>query len=123
MLISLGCLMLWQKGISQNPENKLGNWIGITSDISLGEKWKGFLQGEVRTWETASDLNELLWRAAVIYSLGPNSSAAIGYVRVDTWPYSSNEYRKFWENRSYQEYQVKHGLGRWKISHRFRLEQ
>jgi hypothetical protein len=46
------------------PEHKLGNWIGATSTLRYSDKWSLFLQGEVRTWEPAHNLNEVLWRFA-----------------------------------------------------------
>jgi hypothetical protein len=49
------------------PEHKLGNWIGATSTLRYTDKWSLFLQGEVRTWEPAHNLNEILWRVAGHY--------------------------------------------------------
>ena len=104
-------------------EEKLGNWIGATSALRYSDKWSFFLQGELRTWETANNLNELLWRAAGHYDFNSNNMGAFGYVRVDTWPFESGGLRKFYENRLYEEFLIKTKLGNGKLNHRFRLEQ
>ena len=104
-------------------EGKLGNWIGATSQLRYTDNWSLFLQGELRTWEMASNLNELLWRAAGHYDFSKKYMGALGYVRVDTWPFNSNRFRKFYENRAYQEFLIKSKWGKIKIDHRFRLEQ
>jgi len=44
-------------------------------------------------------------------------------VRVDTWPIEEGGLRKFYENRFYQELLIKSKWGKFKVSHRFRLEQ
>lgn len=65
-------------------EGKLGNWIGATSTLRYSDKWSLFLQVELRTWEMASNLNELLWRLAGHYDFSDKYMGALGYVRVDT---------------------------------------
>ena len=110
--------------LADNPENKLGNWIGATSATRFSDSWSLFLQGELRTWEMASNLNELLFRVAGHYDFSPRIMGAFGYVRVDTWPFEENRgLRKFYENRLYEELLIKQGWGKAKVNHRFRLEQ
>ena len=105
------------------PEQKLGNWIGATSSLRYSDKWSLFLQGELRTWEMASNLNELLWRVAGLYDFSKRYMGAFGYVRVDTWPYTDVQLRKFYENRIYEELLIRTKWGKAKVVHRFRLEQ
>jgi len=109
--------------IAQNPEQKLGNWIGATSSMRFSKKWSLFLQGELRTWEMVSNLNELLWRTAIYYDFNSNLKGASGYVRVDTWPYDNEPYSKFYENRIFQEFKISSKWGKLKLTNRFRLEQ
>jgi len=107
----------------QNPEDKLGNWIGATSSMRFADKWSFFLQGELRTWEMASNLNEILWRAAVHYDFSKKINGAIGYVRVDTWHFDNEPYRKFYEDRFFQELLIKSKWGKMNVKNRFRIEQ
>ena len=126
--VSLLCfvILLLSTNVSSSasdPQQKLGNWIGATSSMRFTYHWSLFVQGELRTWEMASNLNELLWRIAIIYDLNKSSLVSIGYVRVDTWPFDDDLYDKFDENRFYQEYLIKHNWGKTKLNHRFRVEQ
>ena len=105
------------------PEEKLGNWIGATSNMRVGDRWSFFAQGEVRTWKFLHDLNEILWRFSGRYDFSKKYRGEFGYVRVDTWPYEGTGLGKFDENRFFQELLIKHGWGRTKVNHRFRLEQ
>lgn len=108
---------------AQDPERKLGTWTGATSSMKLTPRGSLFLQGELRTWEMLSNVNELLWRIAWIHNFSSKTSGALGYVRVDTWPFDREVEFKFDENRLYQEYLVKMNWGKSKFDHRFRLEQ
>ena len=104
-------------------EDELGNWIGATSAMRFSNRWSLFLQGELRTWEMASNLNELLFRVAGHYDFSKKYRGAAGYVRVDTWPFTEGGLRKFFENRAFQEVLIKAKWGKAKANHRFRLEQ
>ena len=70
--------------IAIEEERKLGNWIGATSSLRYTDEWSLFLQGELRTWEMVSNLNELLWRADGLYYFNKRYMGAVGYVRTST---------------------------------------
>jgi hypothetical protein len=108
---------------SIEPEHKLGTWLGVTSKHRYTDRWSLFLQGEVRTWQMLHNLNEVLWRVAGHYDFSKSHMGAVGYVRVDTFPYTSGNLRKFYENRIFQEWLINTKLGSGKIDNRFRLEQ
>ena len=107
----------------EDPENKLGNWLGATSSQKFSDKWSSFLQIELRTWEFASNFNEFLFRGALLYDLNPKLRLAAGYVRVDTWPFDENLDDPFFENRFYQELLIRTKWGKASATHRFRVEQ
>ena len=106
-----------------DSEEELGSWIGATSSLRYSNSWAFFLQGELRTWQMLSNLNELLWRGAGLYDFNKRYRGAFGYVRVDTWPYTEGGLRKFYENRIYEEFLIRTQWGKAKVNHRFRLEQ
>ena len=118
--IALGCLDL---SAQEDPEQKLGNWIGATSSQSWSENWNTFLQVEFRTWEFMNNFNEFLFRAAVKYDFNPKVLAALGYVRVDTWPFDDALDNRFFENRLYQELLLNTKWSKASVAHRFRIEQ
>jgi len=110
--------------VAGDVDDELGNWFGFNSATRLTDQWSFFAQGELRTWEMASNLNETLFRFAGLYDFNPRHRAAFGYVRVDTGSFEENRgLSNFSENRFYQEYQFKHKLGTGSLVHRFRLEQ
>lgn len=110
---------------AEDAEDKLGNWMGANSTVRFSDHWSLFGQGEVRFWEAASNLNEILWRFASHYDINPIAMVGMGYVRVDTWAFDddndSNRIRI--ENRLYQQFAMKQAWARAKFEHRFRLEQ
>lgn len=117
--------MMAGTALAENPENKLGNWIGFNSTIRFSDHWSAFGQGELRTWEMASNLEELLWRIAVHYDITPEAMVGFGYVRSDRWPFDDvyDRGRKRYENRVYQEFALKQAWASSQFQHRFRLEQ
>ena len=118
------CMLVpWGPVWAIEPEHKIGNWIGATSNLRFTDKWSLFLQGEARTWEPLNNLNEILWRVAGHYDFSKKYMGAAGYVRVDTWPYESTGLGKFDENRIFEEFKIKVPWGKIKVDHRFRLEQ
>ncbi len=123
-ILCLGlCIGLAVSDLWAQPENRLGTWIGFTSTQRVSDRRQTFVQGEFRTWEAFINFNELLWRGAVKFDINDKHKVAAGYVRVDTWPYDDEPYRKFWENRAYEEYLFKHRLAILNVDHRVRLEQ
>jgi hypothetical protein len=125
-LLASALSLLWLPAtptLAIEEEEKLGTWVGATSALRFSDRWSLFLQGEVRTWEPVSNLNEVLFRIGGHYDFSTRYMGAFGYVRVDTWPFTGSRLRKFFENRAYQEFLIKTKVGRAKLDHRFRLEQ
>lgn len=124
-MLTVFCLLLSVYGPAAaiEPEHQLGSWFGATSALRYTDKWSLFLQGEVRTWETTNNLNEILWRVAGYYDFSKKYRGAFGYVRIDTWPYHATGLDKFDENRIYEEFLIKDYWGGTKVDNRFRVEQ
>lgn len=109
---------------ANEAEEQLGTWTGVNSTVRLTRRLSGFVQGELRTWDVGTNLNEVLGRVAGHYQLSPSMMVGLGYVRADTWGFDSSfGARKRGENRIYQQFAVSHAWGRVKLQHRFRLEQ
>ena len=107
---------------AQNAEDQLGNWLIFNSTLRFSDHWSLFTEGQVRLWEVASNLNELLVRASAHYNFSPDVMVGLGYVRADTWPFEDGDRERI-ENRLYQQFAVWHGLDRSRFEHRYRLEQ
>ena len=106
---------------AEDGEDKLGNWIGVNSTVRFSDHWSIFGQGELRLWEPASNLNEILWRFEGHYDINPIAMIGLGYVRVDTWSFDDGGDRLREENRLYQQFALKQAWARAKFEHRFRL--
>jgi hypothetical protein len=76
---------------AEEAEDKLGNWMGVNSTVRFSDHWSIFGQGELRLWEPATNLNEVLWRFAGHYDFNPIAMVGLGYVRVDTWAFDKEE--------------------------------
>jgi hypothetical protein len=120
-LLHPACELVW----AADPQDQLGSWIGFNSTLRLDDRWSGFAQGELRTWEMASNLQETLWRIAGHYDINPKAMLGFGYVRVDAWPFEdpTGGGRWLYENRIYEDAVYKQAWGQAAIQHRLRLEQ
>jgi hypothetical protein len=124
IILAFGLLWMMTGNIrAEDAEDKLGNWMGVNSTVRFSDHWSIFGQGELRLWEPASNLNEILWRLAGHYDINPIAMVGLGYVRVDTWSFVDGGDRGREENRVYQQFSRKQAWARAKFEHRFRLEQ
>ena len=118
------CLAAAVPAWANDAEEQLGAWTGVQSNVRLTRRWSGFLQGEVRTWDLAANLNETLVRAAAQFDVTPSFMVGLGYVRADTWGFDASfGARKRGEDRFYQELRKTHPFGRLTLQHRVRIEQ
>jgi hypothetical protein len=127
--IGLACALL---GLTSSPagaqsaEDELGNWLIYNGTFRFSQQWSVFTEAQLRLWEVASNLNEVLARATLHYDF-PESQAMVGlgYVRADSWPYddSGGGGRERIENRIYQQFAIRQNWLRTLFEHRYRLEQ
>ncbi len=59
--------MMAGSALAEDPENNLGSWVNANSTVRFSDRWSFFAQVEVRHWEFASNLNEILLRGAGHY--------------------------------------------------------
>jgi hypothetical protein len=127
-LIPVFCLLALTSSPAnaQNPEDELGNWLIWNSTIRFSPQWSIFTEAQLRLWEVASNVDEVLGRATLHYDF-PESRAMVGlgYVRADSWPFadSTDSGRERIENRIYQQFAIRHEWSRAQFEHRYRTEQ
>jgi len=108
---------------AQNPEDELGTWFIYNGTLRFSPRWSVFTEAQLRLWEVASNVNEVLGRATAQYDF-PNSQAMVGlgYVRADSWPYEGSGRERI-ENRIYEQFGLRQYWSRSIFEHRYRLEQ
>ena len=112
-------------GQAQPDEDQLGAWyMYFWTTANKSTPW-GF-QGDVqwRSWNSASDLEQLMLRGGVTYKpTGSNVKFTLGYGSITTGVYGSST-ESVHESRVYQEALVKNIVTlRFVLNHRFRYEQ
>lgn len=102
------------------------NWFQTFHTIGLNPKWSLHLEyqwrrdGGVKYWQQS------LLRIGANYKLGENVSVHAGYGWIETFPYGEFPIASagtFPEHRLYEQLSLRQPLGKWIISHRFRVEQ
>ena len=106
---------------AQDPEDELGNWLIFNSTVRYSDRWSLFTEAQGRLWETVSNLEEWLVKAAALYDLSPQAIVGLGYHRSESWPFQNGPRRT--ENRIYQQFAIRHAWSRSQFEHRYRLEQ
>ena len=107
---------------AQTAEDELGNWLIFNSTSRFSEHWSLFLEGHVRLFEVASNLEELVGRATAQYHINPDALAAFGYVHAPLYSFEGDEKVRT-ENRIYQQMTLWQSWSRTRLEHRYRLEQ
>ncbi len=118
-------LFLPKIGDAQIDESKMGGWYMYFYNTTFKEGPWG-IQGDlqVRNWNVAGDLEQLLIRSGITYKpVGTNIKFTLGYGHVTTGAYGDDKSTTT-ESRIYQEalYPAKIG-NRFYLNHRFRYEQ
>jgi len=111
---------------AQNAEDELGNWLIYNGTIRFSPQWSVFTETQLRLWEVASNLDEVLVRATAHYDFpGSPAMVGLGYVRADSWPYDDGDGggRNRIENRIYQQFAIRQQWSRSLFEHRYRTEQ
>jgi hypothetical protein len=110
---------------SEDPEDELGTWLIWNGALRFSDRWSVFTDGQIRFWEPAGNLEEILLRAAGHYDLNAKMTVGLGYLYTNVWPYEGDvgEGRTRLEHRIYQQFVYRHRWGRTSIEHRFRFEQ
>ena len=109
----------------EDHEDQLGAWYIYNGTLRFSDKWSLFTDGQLRLWEPAWNLEEILLRAAGHYDITPKLMVGLGYLHTNVWesdePVNAGRIRS--ENRIYQQLAYRHNIGHPILEHRFRYEQ
>ena len=101
-------------------------WYNYFGDhpLKTGSRWGIHLEGQWRRHDVIARWQQLLIRPGVNYEANKNLMLTAGYGYVTTHRYGEFPISvPFPEHRSFQQALVKQPLGKWNLSHRYRLEQ
>jgi hypothetical protein len=109
----------------ETGENKFGLWAMYFGTNRVSEKLSIHTEVQYRTYELVSNFNQLLLRTGLNYHISDNAMVTIGYGYINTdLSFSEPEGEKnFGENRIYQQFVLRNSVGKFRFSHRYRLEQ
>ncbi len=109
----------------QTGEDQFGLWAMYFGTNRISEKLSIHSEVQYRTYELVSNFNQLLLRTGLNYHISDKAMATIGYGYISTDP-TFNEpdgEKNTGENRIYQQFVLRNSIGKFKFSHRYRLEQ
>jgi len=99
-------------------------WLMYFGDHPVSERWGVHLEGQLRRADAGLTAQQLLLRPAVNYQASGNLLLTAGWAFIQT--YRSGGFpppSRFPEQRFFQQAIVKHGVGKFSVAHRYRLEQ
>jgi hypothetical protein len=109
----------------EDHEDQLGNWLIWNGTLRFSDRWSVFTDGQLRLWEPAWNIEEVLLRSAVHYDITPKLFVGLGYLHTNVWgsdePVNAGRIRS--ENRIYQQLTYRHNVKKPILEHRFRYEQ
>jgi hypothetical protein len=102
-----------------------GNWLIWFGNARINKHWSVWNEVQVRQFNLAGDMEQLMLRAAVNYHTASGAWLSQGYGRVGTWRYTpgTNEKTVAWEHRPYQQVLMRQQHGRVFLTHRYRVEE
>jgi hypothetical protein len=99
-------------------------WLMYFGNHKFSSRWGLHAEVQWRRHEGFSEDQQLLLRTGLDYYLKDNSRVTVGYAFVETYPYGDFAVANaFPEHRTWQQFLTTQTLGKFKLSHRYRLEQ
>lgn len=108
-----------------NGEKRLGSWAMLFTNNKLSETLSLHAEAQYRNYEFGANFNQLLLRTALNYDFSEKATASFGYGYITTdgtFEEPTGE-ENTTEHRLYEQFILRNSLGKFKFSHRYRLEQ
>lgn len=124
-ILSLALILsVLTSGNAQFDEDQLGGWYMLFWNADLNNSKFGF-QGDIqlRNWEVAGDLEQLLIRGGLTYKATDKALLTLGYGNITSGQFGDSD-ETSGESRVYQEALLTHDVSsKIQLKHRFRYEQ
>ncbi|UNY97620.1 DUF2490 domain-containing protein [Zhouia spongiae] len=106
-------------------EDELGAWYMYFGNYKLSEKFSLHTEAQFRYYEVTDNFNQMLLRTGINYHINDRFmvTAGYGYIETDALYAEFQNEPNASENRIYQQLVVKDNWGKFRLNHRYRLEQ
>lgn len=127
-VLAVSCLLLifGSKGSAQirDNTNNSNGWLMYFGNHKFSNTLGLHAEVQFRRAEILAEDQQLLLRAGLDYYIKDNSRFTVGYGFILTYPYGEFPVpNRFPEHRIWQQFLTNHAVGKFKLSHRYRLEQ
>ena len=118
-------LVLMLPLFSQAQESDLGNWLIYIGNKKLNSKWNIHNEVQYRNYNAVGDLEQLLLRTGLGYSINEKNNILLGYgyILSENYVGDTDEKVSVNEHRIFQQFTTKQSIGKVGLSHRYRFEQ
>ncbi|CAL2101411.1 conserved protein of unknown function [Tenacibaculum sp. 190130A14a] len=104
-------------------EKELGVWYMYNGTHKLSDKFSLKTMAHFRFFEVGDDLQQFITRLGVNYKINKNLSVTIGHAFLNTDGTFNELGGDAYENRTYEDFNVKHNISKLGFAHRLRAEQ
>lgn len=99
-------------------------WVSHWGDQRFSEHWSFHTEAHWRRADLGATAQQLLLRPAINYHLNEQVMFTLGYSYYENYPYGEYPIRfSNWEHHLFQQVQLGQSIGRFRLSHRFRMEE
>ncbi|WP_299110175.1 DUF2490 domain-containing protein [uncultured Tenacibaculum sp.] len=104
-------------------EKELGVWYMYNGTHKLSDKFSLKTMAHFRFFEVGDDLQQFITRLGVNYKINKNLSVTVGHAFLNTDGTFDQLGGDAYENRTYEDFNVKHSISKLGFAHRLRAEQ
>ena len=117
--------LIFNGNCQNDGQDKLGSWTMLFTNNKISEKMSIHAEAQYRNYEFAQNLNQLLLRTGLNYSIADHAivTAGYGYITTDSSFEELAGEKNTVEHRIYEQFVLKNKIGKLNFSHRYRLEQ
>jgi hypothetical protein len=105
------------------PIQNFGGWYVYDGDHPITAAWGIHLEGQYRRYDVITKWNQLLLRAAALYTINQHLRIAGGYTYMRDYAFAPNPAPGYNQHSTYEDALIRHPLSWSEWSQRFRLEQ
>ncbi len=125
IIFSIAFLSILNGFSQEQGDDKWGSWFMVFTTNTISDEFSIHAEAQYRTYEFGSNFNQLLLRTGLNYHFAENATVTLGYGYIPTDPtfMEIDGEENSIENRIYQEFSVNNSVGKFKLGHRYRVEQ